>query len=173
MLWGRLSYNPYLSDELFLQKLQSRFPSAPGKILMNAWSAASMVFPWTTRLVWGDIDLKWFPEACISIPSYKGFYTVKDFMEVEPMAGSNIQNILDWAQNYKFNKTSELMSPLAVADSISKYSRLAMIYLHQMVPGDPGSPGRICPDPGRYRSIRNYRLLLQREDPRCMFPRFI
>lgn len=134
MLWGRLSYNPDLPDELFRQTLEAHFPDVSSKILMNAWSAASMVFPWATRLSWGDIDVKWLPEACISRPSYKGFYTVKDFMEVDPMPGSNIRNITDWAQNYKFNKTEILMSPLAAADSISKYSRLAMIFLQQMPP---------------------------------------
>jgi hypothetical protein len=132
MLWGRLSYNPSLPDDLFLRTLESRFPGVSSKNLMKAWSAGSLVFPWVTRLAWGDIDLKWFPEACISSLTYKGFYTVRDFMEVDPMPGSNIRNITDWAQNYKFNLTDNLMSPLDVADSISKYSRLAMIYLNQL-----------------------------------------
>jgi hypothetical protein len=139
MLWGRLSYNPDLPDELFRQTIETHFPDVSAKTLMNAWSAASMVFPWTTRLSWGDIDLKWLPEACISSPTYKGFYTVRDFMEVDPMPGSNIQNITAWAENYKLNKNEDMMSPLAVADSISKYSRLAMIYLQQLPALKPGS----------------------------------
>ncbi len=139
MLWGRLSYNPELPDELFRQTLETRFPEAKSQILLNAWSAASMVFPWTTRLSWGGIDVRWFPEACWSNKKYKGFYTVKDFMEVDPMPGSNIQNINEWAQNYQLNNTETLMSPLAVADSISKYSWLAMIYLHQLPAQKQGS----------------------------------
>ncbi len=134
MIWGRLSYNPGLSDELFQKNLQVRFPAASSENLMTAWSAASYVFPWITRLSWGDIDLKWLPEACISKPSYKGFYTVKDFMEVDPMAGSNIRNITDWAEKYKFNRPDSLISPMAVADSISKYARIAMSGLHQLPP---------------------------------------
>jgi len=139
MLWGRLSYNPELPDELFRKTLETRFPELQSQTLMNAWSAASMVFPWTTRLSWGDIDVRWFPEACLSHKVYKGFYTVKHFMEVDPMPGSNIQNINEWAQNYKQNKTETLMSPLAVADSISKYSRLAMISLQQLPAQKQGS----------------------------------
>jgi len=139
MLWGRLSYNPNLPDELFRKTLEMHFPDAPAQNLMNAWSAASMVFPWITRLTWGDIDVRWFPEACLSHKVYKGFYTVKDFMEVDPMPGSNIRNINDWAQNYKLNETDNLLSPLAVADSISKYSRLAMISLQQLPAQKQGS----------------------------------
>ena len=139
MLWGRLSYNPNLPDELFRKTLETRFPEVQAQTLMNAWSAASMVFPWTTRLSWGDIDVRWFPEACFSHKSYKGFYTVKHFMEVDPMPGSNIQNINYWAQNYKSNMPETLMSPLAVADSISKYSRLALIYLQQLPAPKQGS----------------------------------
>ena len=58
-----------------------------------------MIFPWITRFVWGDIDLKWFPEANLSHPSHKGFYTVKDYIESVPMQGSNIEGILAWAEN--------------------------------------------------------------------------
>ncbi len=139
MLWGRLSFNPKLPDELFRKTLENRFPDAQARTLMNAWSSASMVFPWITRLSWGDIDVRWFPEACLSHPVYKGFYTVKDFMEVDPMPGSNIQNITEWAQNYNSDKGETLTLPLAVADSISKYSRLAMIYLQQLPAQKQGS----------------------------------
>lgn len=137
MLWGRLSYNPQLTDELFQQTLKARFPDVSSTNLIKAWSAASMVFPWTTRLCWGDIDVKWLPEACWSNPRFKGFYTVKDFIEVEPVAGSNIRNITQWAQNYHTNKPDSLHSPLAVADSISKYSRIALTYLHKLPEYNP------------------------------------
>jgi hypothetical protein len=139
MLWGRLSYNPDLPDELFRRTLDTRFPGVSADVLMNAWSAASMVFPWITRLSWGDIDVRWFPEACLSHPSYKGFYTVKDFMEVDPMPGSNIMNITEWAQNFKSNRPDSRMSPLAVADSISKYAKLAAIFLQPLPAQKPGS----------------------------------
>ncbi len=140
MLWGRLSYDPGLQDELFRQTLASHFPSVSPDILMKTWSDASMIFPWTTRLVWGDIDLKWFPEACYSNPSwYKGFYTVRDFMEVDPVAGSNIQNITQWAQYYGENKSATLLPPTAVADTISKYARLSMIGLQKLLPSKQGT----------------------------------
>ena len=129
MLWGRLSFNPELEDGLFLKTIESRFKGVPSQSLMDGWSAASMIFPWITRFSWGNVDFQWFPEACISKNSFKGFYTVKDFMEVEPSPGSNISNVVRWAQNYRFNKPDSLISPLAVADSLSKYSRIALLNL--------------------------------------------
>jgi len=129
MLWGRLSYDPNIKDNLFLKTIESRFKIDTFQTLMDGWSAASMIFPWITRFSWGDIDLKWFPEACISDAGFKGFYTVKDFMEVEPAPGSNISNVIRWAQNYKFIHSDSLISPLATADTLSRYARIALISL--------------------------------------------
>jgi hypothetical protein len=132
MLWGRLSYDPNLKDKLFLKTIESRFKNVPSQTLMDGWSAASMIFPWVTRFCWGDIDIKWFPEACISDKSFKGFYTVKDFMEVEPQPGSNISNIIRWAQYYKLNRSDSLISPLAAADTLNYYARLAFMNLNSL-----------------------------------------
>jgi hypothetical protein len=70
MLWGRLSYDPGLPDALFQRTLAARFPQAPAQKLFAASSAASKIIPQITRFFWGDIDLKWFPEACLSRPSH-------------------------------------------------------------------------------------------------------
>lgn len=132
MLWGRLSYDPNLQDDLFLKTIETRFKNVPSQTLMDGWSAASMIFPWATRFSWGDVDFKWFPEASISRKSFKGFYTVKDFMEVEPQPGSNISNVIRWAQNYMLNRPDSLISPLATADTLSKYARMALISLKSL-----------------------------------------
>ncbi|MEO5565018.1 MAG: hypothetical protein ABIR18_16345, partial [Chitinophagaceae bacterium] len=98
MLWGRLSYNPEMSDKVFTKHLTLHFPGINTDELMKSWSTASMIFPWITRFVWGDIDLKWFPEANLSHPTHKGFYTVKDYVERIPMEGSNVEGILPWVK---------------------------------------------------------------------------
>jgi hypothetical protein len=126
MLWGRLGYDPELPDQTFFQHLPQHFPTVNAKKLMEAWSSASMVFPWITRFVWGDIDLKWFPEANLSHPRHKGFYTVKDYIEREPMEGSNIETILSWAKNKLSNQKSELLSPMNVADTLESLSNNAL-----------------------------------------------
>lgn len=126
MLWGRLSYNPNLPDEVFLKTLQARFPFITVQKLYKPWSAASMIFPWITRYIWGDIDLKWFPEANISHPTHKGFYTVGDYIEREPMPGSRIRNIYLWAKYQHEGKQDSLQSPIAVADTLAWLSAEAL-----------------------------------------------
>ncbi|MEJ7769754.1 MAG: hypothetical protein WKF89_18185 [Chitinophagaceae bacterium] len=139
MLWGRLSFNPDLPDQLFFKTLQSRFPSLPVQTLYKPWSAASMIFPWITRYVWGDIDLKWFPEANISHPTHKGFFTVADYIEREPMPGSNIRNIYLWAKYQHEGTVDSLQSPLAVADTLSKLSAEAFAGLKSLPARKTGS----------------------------------
>ncbi|HEX7494568.1 MAG TPA: hypothetical protein VF346_10135, partial [Bacteroidales bacterium] len=64
--------------------------------------------------------------------SFKGFYTVKDFMEVEPQPGSIISNVIRWAQYYKLNRPDSLISPLAAADTLNYYARMAFINLKSL-----------------------------------------
>ena len=126
MLWGRLSYNPNLPDAVFLNTLQTRLPAVNVQKLYKPWAAASMIFPWITRYVWGDIDLRWFPEANISHPNYRGFFTVGEYIEREPMPGSGIRNIYLWAKYQHEGKADSLQSPLAVADSLARFSAEAL-----------------------------------------------
>lgn len=120
MLWGRLSYNPSIPDDVFTAHLAQHFPGVNTKELMYAWSNASMVIPMITRFVWGDIDLKWFPEANLSHPSHKGFYTVKDYIERAPMPGSKIRSILAWVNDPE--KSLDSLNPSDVADSLFGFS---------------------------------------------------
>ena len=132
MLWGRLSYNPDLPDNTFLQHLSQHFPSINSNELIKGWSSASMIFPWITRFVWGDIDLKWFPEANLSHPNHKGFYTVKDYIERVPMQGSNIDGILVWASNKVEGTKNNLLSPLNVADTLEILSNNSLASLQKL-----------------------------------------
>jgi len=48
MLWGRLSYEPALPDELFKRTVATRFPEVSAAELLAAWTAASRVIPGIT-----------------------------------------------------------------------------------------------------------------------------
>jgi len=113
MLWGRLSYDPTLPDALFQHTLAQRFPEVPAAKLFAASTAASQIIPQITRFFWGNIDLKWFPEACLRRPSR--FYTVKDFVNGETMPGSGILNIRDY-----WEKKTGGITPLQVADALKR-----------------------------------------------------
>ncbi|MHB8898566.1 MAG: beta-N-acetylhexosaminidase family protein [Thermoguttaceae bacterium] len=92
-LWGRLAYDPELPTATFERLVAARFPGADTARLVAAWADASKTFPWITRFFWGDIDLKWFPEAC---RRETGFYTVRHFVEGGTMPGAGVLNIVEW-----------------------------------------------------------------------------
>jgi hypothetical protein len=120
MLWGRLAYDPSLPDSHFERALAARHPAAPSAALFRALQGASQVMPLITRFFWGDIDLKWFPEACWSHPRSKGggFYTVRHFMEGSTMPGANVLNIRDWRQRLTARQPMTETTPLEIAAAL-------------------------------------------------------
>jgi hypothetical protein len=120
MLWGRLSYDPDLPDSLFQRTVAQRFPEVPGDKMYQAWAEASKVFPQITRFFWGDIDVRWFPEACLSHPrGAQGFYTVKHFVEGETMPGSGVLNIIEWRRRQTAGQAMDGTTPLQIADALA------------------------------------------------------
>lgn len=118
MLWGRLAYDPSLPDSRFEKILAARHPTASSPHLFRALQGASQVMPLTTRFFWGDIDLKWYPEACLSHPRSKGFYTVKHFMEGSSMPGANVLCIRDWRKRLAAGQPMEQTTPLDIASAL-------------------------------------------------------
>lgn len=119
MLWGRLSYDPTLTDAHFQQVLAAHFPGVPADKLLTAWSAGSRVFPEITRFLWGNIDLKWLPEANLSHPKHKGFYTVRHYVEGETMPGEKNISIREWRDRLeKKSSLDGVVTPLQVAANL-------------------------------------------------------
>jgi hypothetical protein len=117
MLWGRLAYDPSLPDSHFEHALAARHPAAPSPQVFRALQGASQVMPLITRFFWGDIDLKWFPEACWSHrrSKGKGFYDVQEFMEGSTMPGANVLNIRDWRSRLTKREPMIETTPLEIA----------------------------------------------------------
>jgi len=122
LMWGRLAYDPSLPDSHFEKLLAARHPTASSPHLFTALQSASQVMPLITRFFWGDIDLKWFPEACWSHPGRKGggggFYTVQQFMEGSAMPGAKVLCIRDWRKNLLERKPMTETSPLEIATAL-------------------------------------------------------
>ena len=120
MMWGRLAYNPSLPDSAFERELAVRHPTASSQHLFRALQGAAQVMPFITRFFWGDIDLKWFPEACWSHRRSKGngFYTVRHFMEGSTMPGANVLNIREWRTRLTKRQSMEQTTPLEIADAL-------------------------------------------------------
>lgn len=64
MLWGRLAYNPDLSNDFFEQAIQHRFPGKPSGKLQEVWARASKIIPAVNREHWHDWDFQWAVEVC-------------------------------------------------------------------------------------------------------------
>jgi hypothetical protein len=84
------------------------------------------VFPWITRWFWGHFDFHWLPEACVSHPEYRGWYTVRHFIEGSTMPGSDLMNIVDWRAQVLAEQPPETSTPLNVADELIENASLAL-----------------------------------------------
>jgi hypothetical protein len=118
MLWGRLAYDPSLPDSHFERILAARHPKASSPHLFRGLQGASQVMPLITRFFWGDIDLKWYPEACLSHPRSQGFYTVQHFMEGTSMPGAEVLCIRDWRSRLISRQPMKQTTPLEIADTL-------------------------------------------------------
>ena len=120
-MWGRLAYDPSLPDSHFERLLAAQHPKASSASLFTALQSASQVMPLITRFFWGDIDLKWFPEACWSHPHHKGsggFYTVQKFMEGSAMPGANVLCIRDWRHRLINREPMAEITPIEIAEAL-------------------------------------------------------
>jgi len=139
MLWGRLSYDPALPDALFEQTLAARFPEVSSQPLLAAWTAASQVVPEITRFIWEPNDFQWLPEACSSHPSYKGFYTVADFMRGQGMPESGDLNIRQWRDHWLKHEPMDGWTPLQVAAQLRAEAQTALRGLDTLRPRAGGN----------------------------------
>jgi hypothetical protein len=128
MLWGRLSYDPSLSDSLFERTLAERFPEVPASKLMAASAHASKIIPRITTFCWGDIDIKWFPEGCTAHPNRGGFFTVERFMKGESMPASGVLSIPD------FLAGKQGMTPVQVAQDLRTNAAAALKLVAELRP---------------------------------------
>ena len=133
-MWGRLAYDPTLPDSHFERLLAAQHPKASSASLFTALQSASQVMPLITRFFWGDIDLKWFPEACWSHPRSKGegFYTVAKFMEGSAMPGAEVLCIRDWRKRLLSRAPMLETTPLQIADDLEAAAEQAFAALDSL-----------------------------------------
>jgi hypothetical protein len=128
-LWGRLAYEPELSAATFARLTAARFPGADIPKLIAVWANASKTFPYITRFFWGDIDVKWFPEAC---RRKGGFYTVRDFIEGGTMPGAGVLNIIEWRTSLLAQQKPAGVTPLEIAATLEANATNALKALPEL-----------------------------------------
>ena len=133
LLWGRLGYDPTITNERFVQILESHFAGVDGQKLFTAWQSASMIYPTTTGFHWGPLDFQWYIEACKSRPGYAqnktGFHDVNRFINLPPHSMSGFQSIPDFVKN---GKNDKLKSPQEVADMLHNQAKTAFDNIAQI-----------------------------------------
>ena len=121
MLWGRLAYNPAITDTVFEKTLALKHPEVSSDKLFAAWSKASRGLPKATELIHGKmkLDFQWWPEAC---QSKDGFVTAAMFADAIPGKGSTLCSIAKSAAN----KCAGGKSSYALADEIEADAMAAL-----------------------------------------------
>jgi hypothetical protein len=110
-LWGRISYNPRISDEFFQQHLAARFPEVPADKLFEAWSSASGAIRRANEQVTGEwqFDADFWPEMWTG-DKWQGregrHFSVDDTKEATPFAGSRLASLRETAEGKIGNKVS-------------------------------------------------------------------
>ena len=122
MLWGRISYNPQMSDDIFKNMLAKRFPTVSADSLFEAWTLASRPLPKVTELIMDNwsLDFHWYPEACWSDPGREtGFRTIDGFANDTTVAkGSELCDIATSAAgNCEGKKSSYVVADEMQADA--------------------------------------------------------
>ncbi|WP_445736601.1 glycoside hydrolase family 20 zincin-like fold domain-containing protein [Mariniflexile sp.] len=130
MLWGRLSYDPTLTNDRFSSLLADRFPNVDAQALFSAWENASMIYPITTGFHWGSLDFHWYIEGCFSHPRFAEntteFHDVNRFITLGTHPSSGYQNIPNYVKMKVSDSTSTLKSPLAVSKELHQRADAAI-----------------------------------------------
>lgn len=129
--------------DFFARTLAARFPEVPADKLLAGWIAASRILPELTRFFWGDIDLKWFPEACLRYPGYRGFYTVKDFINGQGMPESGDLTIRQWRERLLAKTPMDGIMPLEVAANLRRQAETAKRAVAELRPRQRPGNGRL------------------------------
>ncbi len=150
MIWGRLGYDPNLSNERFMAILDAHFPEVDGKTLFTAWQEASMIYPLTTGFHWGSLDFQWYIEGCKSRPgpagNKTGFHDVNRFITLPPHPGVDYQSIPDYTEMIKSSGETDLVSPLEISQRLHDHSDMALQTLEQLKAEDNRELGKTLND---------------------------
>lgn len=112
-LFGRLTYNPAASDELWLQELGRRFGNAAAPDVAAAYRSASQVVSLIEAVATGDYNMYIWPEK--DMGGLINFY-----LHLQPYDICRISGFLDHIQDTLAGRLSAKLAPDDVADRLEK-----------------------------------------------------
>ncbi|MFC1761111.1 hypothetical protein ACFL6U_03425 [Planctomycetota bacterium] len=144
MLWGRISYNPKISNDVFKNMLAKRFPNVSTKKLFDAWTLASRPLPKVTELImkkW-HLDIHWYPEGCNGSTWFTpGFKTVYDFANLSKHPKARKTSVADGSSfcdipNSAAGNCNGKKSSYTVADEMQADAEQALTLVADMNPAE-------------------------------------
>lgn len=123
MLWGRLAYDLFLTNDFFEKRLKNRFPQAEPALLYDTWAAASQIVPQVNRFFFRVNDFQFSPEGCIY---NQGFLSVEQFFQHPPLRGSGILSIQEYASSVIKEEASDGITPMEVSDNLDTLAEKAL-----------------------------------------------
>lgn len=137
MCWGRLGYNPEMTNARFKEIIQVRFPSVDAQEMFDAWQSASMVYPLVTGFHWGSLDFQWYIESGQSQPwpanTPTGYHDVNRFITLAPHKGTDYISIPDYTRAYAKNTEIAGISPIELAGMIIDHADKALAWANKQV----------------------------------------
>ncbi len=130
-IWGRLTYNPNISDDIFKNYLGLKYPKVNQNDLFTAWSKASRSVQCANEILQGNfmMDYMWLPEACQRDNSDNSnpkkvkkipFVSVQDFANSKVGPGSPLCSISESAAgNLNGKKSSYILADEVEADALA------------------------------------------------------
>ncbi|WP_235296589.1 glycoside hydrolase family 20 zincin-like fold domain-containing protein [Portibacter marinus] len=130
LMWGRLSYDPEISNERLKDLMSDKFPTIDKDVLFTAWQSASMIYPVTTGFHWGRLDFQWYIEGSKSHPTpaetESGFHDVNRFITLSTHPESGNLSIPEYVTLLKSNSETTLTTPLQVSQKLHLLSKDAL-----------------------------------------------
>ncbi|WP_319481334.1 glycoside hydrolase family 20 zincin-like fold domain-containing protein [uncultured Draconibacterium sp.] len=140
MMWGRLGYDPNMTNDEFVAILQARYPGVDAWKLFTAWQEASMTYPTTTGFHWGSLDFMWYIEGCKGREQFTKteteFHDVNCFIDVKPHQLAGFQYIPDYVKMTIAGESTDLKTPLEVAQMLHQSADNALSLLQDLNSGD-------------------------------------
>jgi len=138
MIWGRLGYDPEVSNERFISMLGKQFGEADAGRLFEAWQEASMIYPVTNGFHWTTSDYKFYIEACKGRTRFthteSGFHDVNNFISIKPHALSDFQSIPDYVKSVIAKQPSSLTDPMEVSLKLHAHADKSLKIIEAMYP---------------------------------------
>lgn len=132
LLWGRLGYDPYASDNLLKGLIKYRFPTVDASKVFDSWKAASRIIPMVNRFHWWPWDYMWWVEKGTS----NEWSDIDGYHNINHVIVNKTQNVSGYATIEEYvNGEDTGTSPLVVADSLEANANAALEGIAKMTDG--------------------------------------